>query len=159
LSPRFARYQPERDFGFANVICTYGWQMMERGLAAERQRLGRKGEELARRLLRAHGYVIEAVNVRRPVGELDVVAWEGETLCFIEVRSTRSDAWGGALATINGRKRRRLLRAAQWYLSRRRTAPREVRFDVVAIDWQPPSPRCELIRNAFSADEVSGAWL
>ena len=117
-----------------------------------RAELGRRSEQLAVRLLRSHGYRIEQTNVRFPVGELDVVAREGHTLCFVEVRSATSQQWGGALESIGERKRCRLIRAARWYLSRLRTIPEEVRFDVVAVDWASGGePRLELIRGAFDA--------
>ena len=125
--------------------------------ADSRALLGRRSEQLAVRFLRAHGYVIEQTNVRFPVGEIDIVARDGHTLCFIEVRSTTSAAWGGPLASIGGRKVRRLIRAARWYLSRYLSRGRvlspETRFDVVSIVWTndgPPVP--ELVRGAFEAD-------
>lgn len=126
--------------------------------AAARQRLGRASEQKARELLMASGYRIEATNVRFPVGELDLVAWEGHTLCFVEVRSTSSSQWGGPLASITEPKRRRLIRAAQWYLQGLRTLPSETRFDVVAITWEVAgAPRTELIRGAFASD-AREAW-
>ena len=79
------------------------------------------------------------------------MAREDDTLCFIEVRSTSSLQWGGALATLTDHKRRRLLRAARWYLARLRSLPPEIRFDVVAIQWQQGSPSAELVRHAFDA--------
>ena len=118
----------------------------------DRQRLGQRGERLAQQFLASCGYVIDEVNVRFPVGEIDLIAREGQTLCFVEVRSTASDEWGGALGSIGARKRRRLIRAAQWYLQRLRRLPPETRFDVVAIDWLPDgSPSIELVRGAFEA--------
>lgn len=120
--------------------------------ASGRRRLGQRSEALARHALASRGYAIEAVNVRYPVGELDVVAREGSTLCFIEVRSTGSDRWGGPLASIDDRKRSRLIRAARWYLARLREPPEETRFDVVGITWSPDgSPQVELVRGAFEA--------
>ena len=116
----------------------------------DRQRLGQRGERLARQFLVSHGYVIEEANVRFPVGEIDLVAREGQALCFVEVRSTASDVWGGPLGSIGERKRRRLIRAAQWYLQRLRRLPPETRFDVVAINWLPDgTPSIELVRGAF----------
>ena len=56
----------------------------------DRQRLGQRGERLAKQFLISRGYVIEETNARFPVGEIDLVAREGETLCFVEVRSTAS---------------------------------------------------------------------
>ena len=121
-------------------------------METSRADLGRRSEQLARTLLIEQGYVIERTNVRVPVGEIDILARDGNALCFIEVRSTRSTRWGGALASIGERKRQRLIRAAQWHLSRRPQAPEEIRFDVVAIDWQERAiPRVELVRGAFDA--------
>ena len=119
-------------------------------LAERRRELGQRGERLALRFLTSSGYTIERTNVRFPVGEIDMIAWEGQTLCFIEVRSTSSSDWGGPLASITDRKRRRLIRAAQWYLARTRMLPQEIRFDVVAIEWGDP-PKVELLRGAFDA--------
>lgn len=90
--------------------------------------------------------------MRFPVGELDLVALEGETLCFIEVRSTSSDRWGGALASVTHRKQRRIIRAAQWYANRLGELPEQMRFDVVAVEWPSDGgPSVQLIRGAFDA--------
>lgn len=121
-----------------------------------RQVLGVRSERLAAELLRDRGYRIIATNVRFPVGELDVVAWEQETLCLIEIRSVSSSQWGGALASITDRKRHRIIQAARWYLHRLRTMPRFVRFDVVAIEWHDAGqPTLELIQGAFDDDGAS----
>ena len=126
-----------------------------------RQALGRQYERAARTYLQSAGYVIEATNVRFPVGELDVVALDGDTLCFVEVRSRTTDRFGTAQASITEEKRRHLIRAAQWYLrSRQPVWNGPMRFDVVAINLSAPaSAHPELIRNAFSADpEPSSSW-
>ena len=103
--------------------------------------------------MRAQGFEILERNVRFPVGEIDLVAREHEALCFVEVRSTASQAWGGAAASVTRRKQRRLIRAAQWYLQSRRPSFMDARFDVVAIEWQSErAPAVELIRGAFTAD-------
>lgn len=118
-----------------------------------RQHRGRKGEELAAAYLRHEGYQILATNVRFPIGELDIVAQEGKTLCFVEVRSRADERFGAAQESITSGKRRRFLKAVQWYLQRRR--PRwdgPVRFDVVAINNSDVRhPRPELLRHAFDA--------
>jgi len=112
---------------------------------------GRRAEILARRYLLAHGYAIEQTNARFPVGEIDVVARDGATLCFVEVRSASSTQWGGAVGSITDRKRQRLIRAAEWFLERTPFAG-EIRFDVVAIQWQPAGlPSIELLKAAFDA--------
>lgn len=119
-----------------------------------RQQRGRAAEEMAAAFLRREGYQIEATNVRFKVGELDLVARNGQTLCFIEVRSRSSEEFGSALESITPMKRRRFIRAVRWYLARRRPpwlGP--MRFDVVAIQSRPNTPpSLTLLRDAFTAD-------
>jgi len=115
---------------------------------------GQRAERLACEYLRAQGYVIRERNVRFPVGEIDLIAQDGGVLCFVEVRSTSSQQWGGSLGSITDRKRRRVVHAARWYLRYHPPAVEETRFDVVAIDWREgSSPRVELVRGAFMGDE------
>ncbi len=131
------------------------WFRQLRTEPAPRLVRGRRAEQLACDHLKARGYTILARNVRYPVGEIDIVAQEGSTLCFVEVRSTASQQWGGPLASITGRKRRHLINAARWYLQDSPTRLPEIRFDVVAIDWQAHGSAVELIRGAFTAETSS----
>jgi len=85
-------------------------------------------------------------NYRCRLGEIDLVAREGATTVFVEVRQRASSAFGGAAASITSAKRRRLLRAARHYLSRLPTLP-QCRFDALLIEGDPP--RIEWVRNAF----------
>jgi len=119
-----------------------------------RQQRGRAAEEMAAAFLRREGYQIEAVNFRCKAGELDLVARDGATLCFIEVRSRGSAEFGSALESITPMKRRRFIRAVRWYLARRRRPwLQPMRFDVVAIQSrQDTSPSLTLLRGAFTAD-------
>ena len=117
-----------------------------------RQKLGQRSEQIAADYLRGQGYIIEQANVRFPVGEIDLIAKEGETLCFVEVRSASSEEWGGPLATVTYPKQRRLIRAASWYLQRLRELPLYTRFDVLGITWpEAGEPSVDLIRGAFEA--------
>lgn len=120
-----------------------------------RQGLGRVAERMAGRYLREQGYSLVATNVRTPRGELDLVAWEGTTLCFVEVRSGQPWIWGDPLASIQRRKRHHLLGAAQWYLAQH-APPEHVRFDAVAVEWAGTLDRSatiRLVRDAFDASE------
>ena len=129
------------------------WWPLKKRMFWPRLQRGRQAEALARALLQANGYVLEQVNARFPIGEIDVVAREGSALCFVEVRSTSSQQWGGPLGSITDRKRRRLVHAAAWYLRYRKAEPDQVRFDVVAIEWRAGAePAASLIRGAFTAD-------
>lgn len=119
---------------------------------------GRAAEQAACRVLAARGYVIEARNVRYRVGEIDIVARDGPALCFVEVRSSSSARWGGALASITDRKRRRLIAAARCYLRDAQAPGCDVRFDVVALDWAAGGPpRVTLVAGAFTADDARSA--
>ncbi len=123
------------------------WAKMDRRAA------GQAGERLAQQFLVGQGYRVEAANVRFPVGEIDLIARDGPTLCFIEVRSASSDDWGGPFASVTAAKQQRLIRAARWYLGRLRSVPEALRFDVVGIRWRPAGPpELSLIKGAFTAD-------
>ncbi len=110
---------------------------------------GRRGEEEAVRLLIAHGVTILARNVRFADGEIDVVAEHEGVLLFVEVKWRRTVARGSAAESVTPRKRARLVRAARRYLAGNPGRPRPVRFDVVAIEEEPP--RVSWIRGAFEA--------
>ncbi|MBI2174895.1 MAG: YraN family protein [Candidatus Omnitrophica bacterium] len=125
---------------------------MFRRCSTHRTQLGERSERKAMQFLCSQGYKIEAKNVRFPVGEIDLIAYEGATLCFIEIRSVSDTSRGGPLATITDAKRKRLLRAAQWYLKRKASLP-ICRFDVVGITWEKDKiSDMELIRDAFQDD-------
>jgi putative endonuclease len=109
-------------------------------------RLGVDAEALAASFLEARGLQIIARNYRCRSGEIDLVARDGATTVFVEVRRRASNAFGGAAASITSKKRLKLLKAARHYLSRLRTLP-QCRFDALLIEGQPP--RIEWIRNAF----------
>ncbi|MGH2461308.1 MAG: YraN family protein [Chloroflexota bacterium] len=115
---------------------------------------GKAAEAFAVTYLRGQGYEIRETNVRFRGGEIDIVAEDGATLAFVEVRARRASVYGGAGESIGSLKRRRMYRAAEEYLSRHRAdADRPSRIDVVAIqldrDGRPTS--VELIKNALDS--------
>jgi Predicted endonuclease distantly related to archaeal Holliday junction resolvase len=112
--------------------------------------LGRQGEDYAHRLLQEQGYVVVARNYRLPDGrgEIDLVAWEGDTLVFVEVKSRQSDEFGLPERAIGTDKRLHLARAARRYAQKAGVPWERVRFDVVSIVFDSP-PRAELQRDAF----------
>ena len=116
----------------------------------DRRVLGRQGEDLAAEHLRKAGYRILDRNVRSRLGEIDIVALDGVCIVFVEVRKRRSDAYGGAAASITGAKRARLIAAAQIYLTTLRREP-PCRFDAVLIDGADP-PKIEWHRDVFAID-------
>lgn len=101
---------------------------------------------MAADFLTAKGLRVIERNYRCRLGEIDLVAREGETTVFVEVRQRASSAFGGAAASITAAKRQRLLRAARHYLASLRTLP-QCRFDALLIQGDPP--QIEWVRNAF----------
>ena len=105
---------------------------------------GRQGEDAAAAFLVRSGYRILARNVRLPGGEIDIVALDGATLVFLEVKRRDGSAFGSALAAVDRRKRKRLRSLAADYAQI--VAPRaRIRFDIVSIDGN----RLAVHRNAF----------
>jgi putative endonuclease len=94
---------------------------------------GATAEALATRFLQARGIRIVEKNYRCRGGEIDIIAREGSTLVFVEVRLRRNNAFGGAAASITPAKRRRLAFAARHYLGRLGREP-PCRFDAILLD-------------------------
>jgi putative endonuclease len=114
---------------------------------------GAAWEQAARRELERAGLRLRAANVRYPFGELDLVMDEGEQLVFVEVRYRRGVGFGDGAASVDGRKRMRLVRAASAYLAATPAlARRPCRFDVVSIAGPVDAPSFDWIRNAFTLD-------
>ncbi len=114
-----------------------------------RQTTAGRGEEGAVAYLRDRGYRIITRNWRCRLGEIDIVARDGETLVFVEVKSRRSSAFGTPQAAVDGRKQRKLSLVALQYLQNGRVKPGPARFDVVAVTVKDGGDEIELIRNAF----------
>ena len=122
---------------------------MQGGTAGER---GRQAEALACRYLQQQGLRLISQNWRCRRGELDLVMLDGHTVVFVEVRYRRHTAWGGAIESIDWRKRQRLVIAAQLFLQREsRWANNPCRFDVVALGRDQPARPPDWIRNAFDS--------
>jgi putative endonuclease len=114
--------------------------------------LGQRGEEVAARHLLSLGFVILERRFRTRAGEIDLIAWDGDTLVFVEVKARSSLACGRPAEAVDGRKRGRIARAASLYMARRGDGEAPCRFDVVEVLEEPGSPaRVRLIRNAFEA--------
>jgi putative endonuclease len=115
-----------------------------------RQKLGVSGEDLAVRELEARGYAILARRYRTRHGEIDIVARDGETVVFVEVKARVTAEFGTAAEAVTPWKQRRLAAMAGDYIARSRLTDQPCRFDVVAIDDAgASSPRIVVYRNAF----------
>jgi putative endonuclease len=121
------------------------------GHRTHRQKIGQRAEEIAAAFLRAKGLEVLERNFRRRLGELDVVARQGEVLIIAEVRTRASDLYGGAASSVGFRKQQRLVRAAAQLLQQRKDlAHLRVRFDVVCVSaMESEDPQVDWIQHAF----------
>jgi putative endonuclease len=120
----------------------------------KRHQVGQRGEEDAYFHLRKLGYIMVERNFRSPRchGEIDLIAWEGDVLCFIEVKTRTSHEVKPAEAAVDRHKRREIAEVAREYL--RRLPPScQWRFDIVSVyyDSLTPRPQMEVFRNASLA--------
>ena len=122
-------------------------------MTSKRQALGKDGEALACADLEARGYALLERRYRTRHGEIDVIARDGDTLVFVEVRRKSAEGFGCAAESITRDKQRRIIGMALDYLARAELVDRcAVRFDVVTIDDQPAGPpRITLYAGAFDA--------
>lgn len=117
---------------------------------------GRIGEDLAHRYLRSHGCTIVARNYR-PLsrsGEIDIVAWQGNTLLFVEVKTRSSDEFGTPDRAVDAEKRQRIFRGARDYARHSGVPLEQSRFDVVTVTLGPKR-RIEWLRDAFGKFDVT----
>jgi putative endonuclease len=124
-------------------------------VSLETREFGKRGELEAVRYLQRQGYRIVERNVRLGRGEIDLVAYDGKVLVFIEVKARRTEQFGGALWAVDTRKRAQLSHLALQYLTRRRLHDCICRFDVVLIQGRTDRKvEIQLIQNAFDAKGV-----
>jgi putative endonuclease len=126
--------------------------LLERLRAAE-PRPGEVGERLACRHLESRGLVVLARNFRCRSGEVDVVARDGDTTVFVEVKERAGVSHGEACEAVTFGKRRRIVRAARIYAASRGLSESPLRFDVVCIDWTDEGrPQIRHDAGAFDSD-------
>ncbi len=116
--------------------------------------MGEKAERAAVDFLESRGYRIEAVNWRESRFELDIVAFKGGLLAIVEVKASASDYMGSPELRVDRRKQKRIIAAAEEYLSRLDYEPDEIRFDVIAVKWRKgQSPAIRHIESAFIVED------
>ena len=116
---------------------------------------GKYSEDLATQSLTQQGYKILERNFRTPWGEIDIIAEEGDTLCFIEVKARNTRFEEFPLEAVSRIKQRKLIRVAWGYLKKNNFTHRRARFDVVAIFKGEDNLKykIEIIKNAFGLEE------
>ena len=117
------------------------------------QNLGKAGEDLAADFLCKRGYRIIARNYRTRSGEIDIIAQDGNTVCFVEVKMRCQTQYGSPEESVSRLKQRHMARVAIYFLKDRDLLESPSRFDVVSIDHVGPDPQIELIQGAFVLDE------
>jgi putative endonuclease len=113
--------------------------------------LGKTGEDLACAELEKRGYEIIARRYRQRGGEIDIVARDGETTVFVEVKARDSREFGDAAEAVTVCKQRRIARLAVEYATRHHLVNRPCRFDVVSIHFDAGRPDIVVFQNAFDA--------
>lgn len=111
--------------------------------------VGKKGEGLAAEFLRKNGYRIVENNFRNKYGEIDIIAIDGKTLAFIEVKTKTNDKFGPPKMAVGLKKQRQISKAALAYLTQKKLNNNPARFDVVGISMADNKTSIELIKNAF----------
>lgn len=138
--------------------------------AAPHFELGRRGEALAARYLERAGYRIVAANFNIPIGrnrrdvtvnaEIDLIAYDGPVLCFIEVKTRTSDEFAPPQTNVDLRKRRQIVRAARGYRRMLGLTGSIYRYDVVTVVWPGGqeqirvAPRIQLLKNFWTDEQL-----
>ena len=118
-------------------------------MTKERLSLGKFGEDLALKEIRGLGYKRIIRNYRCPLGEIDLIANDGDTLVFIEVKTRKGRSLAYAKEAVNDKKRRQLSKVALFYLKSNHLNEVKARFDVVAVSLSGGEQQVEVVRNAF----------
>jgi putative endonuclease len=114
-----------------------------------RQVLGKEGERIAEQFLKKKGYKLVERNYRCAAGEIDLILLDRRVIVFVEVKTRTGHGFGTPLEAVEFRKQRKMIHAAQYFLSAKGLHQREARFDVVGISWPQSEPLVEHIENAF----------
>jgi putative endonuclease len=113
--------------------------------------LGTRGEDIAIEHLESLGFYVVSRNFRTRFGEIDLIARDGDTIVFVEVKARRSRQFGRAVEQITKGKQRKIVKTAGEYLRRSGSLESCVRFDVLAIDILPGGEvRIEHVKGAFN---------
>lgn len=116
--------------------------------ATNKKQRGQEGEDFATQVLKNEGLKIILRNYRCPVGEMDIIAAEGDMLIFVEVRTRTSPKYGWGEESILVKKKLRLQRIAEYYiLSRRYKTWPSMRLDLIAVRWDEDTPQYQWIRG------------
>lgn len=120
-----------------------------------RRWFGSRSERAAAKFLKKLGYRILKRNYTCPLGELDIIALDGTTLVFVEVRSTEATTDEGPAHSVGHAKQQRLTRLALYFLQQKGLLTRQARFDVLTVSW-PADQKVPMIHHWKTAFEATG---
>lgn len=119
-------------------------------MTESRARFWQTGEDVAVRHMKKCGYEILARNYRTPIGEIDIIARDKDTLVFAEVKTRRSVRYGAPKIAVTPKKQRKISMTALYYLKGTQAPHQKARFDVISIRNQATGTwDIEIIKNAF----------
>lgn len=114
-----------------------------------RQQLGIRGEAIAVTELERRGYVMVARRYRSRFGEIDIIAKDGPTVVFVEVKTKTDSRFGDPAEMVTAQKQRRLVSMAEEYAAGHQLHSTPCRFDVVAVDASTAPPKVTIYQDAF----------
>ena len=117
----------------------------------DRKTLGHCGETAAISFLQTQGFTILETNYRTKLAEIDIIAKENDSICFIEVKTRRSLKKGLPRESVNYSKQKKIILGASFYLKEKNQTNSKVRFDVVEVHEKNGTLHINLIKNAFQA--------
>lgn len=116
--------------------------------------LGQKGEQLALDFIKRLGYKVLFRNYRSRLGEIDIIARDKGTICFIEVKTRVSGQFGLPAEAVLGRKQKQISRAAVAFLKEKKMLDEKARFDVVSVVCPGNgTPEIKIIQDAFESEQ------
>lgn len=117
------------------------------------KQIGKLGEDLAVDYLKSNGYNILQRNYRNRIGEIDIIAYDGDVLCFIEVKTRKNENFGSGFYAISQSKQRKIAQTALTYIKAHNKLEGDFRFDAIAVMLgEGNNPEMSLIKNAFELD-------
>ena len=117
--------------------------------------IGKRGEDTAEKYLKRYGYRIIEKNYKSHSGEIDIIALDGGTIVFVEVKTRRNDEFGPPELSVNAAKRKKIIKSAFHFLAAKRIKDTPCRFDIVAITESSDrkDKKVNLIKDAFEIEK------
>ena len=115
--------------------------------------LGQRGEQAAVDFLKYHRYNIICIDYRTPLGQIDIIAKNKKTICFIEVKTRRTGRFGEPAEAVGSSKQRKISQVALMFLKQNGLLNSPSRFDLISISYQNTQRKIKLIKNAFNLDD------